>query len=144
MGEVALEQMLVLSLCENCLFCVLYFNKYFLLQTTQNKSGSYLFDIHFWIGRDTSQVFFLILYPALLLILTHSPCFGEKFSDHWPLYCNIALLAYRSVVTIVIKFWDGTCLIRLLSQTISLFYFLITPVKPWKSFTNICWNLENP
>jgi hypothetical protein len=25
-------------------------------QTTQNKGGAYLFDIHFWIGKDTSQV----------------------------------------------------------------------------------------
>ena len=26
-----------------------------LAQTTQNKGGAYLFDIHFWIGKDTSQ-----------------------------------------------------------------------------------------
>ncbi|CAF2123653.1 unnamed protein product [Brassica napus] len=26
-----------------------------LQQTTQNKGGAYLFDIHFWIGKDTSQ-----------------------------------------------------------------------------------------
>ncbi|XP_022967706.1 villin-2-like [Cucurbita maxima] len=30
-------------------------DSYIILQTTQNKSGSFLFDIHFWIGRDTSQ-----------------------------------------------------------------------------------------
>lgn len=60
--------MVVELLCENCLIHVIYFNNYFLLQTTQNKSGSFLFDIHFWIGRDTSQVFFLILYPALPLL----------------------------------------------------------------------------
>jgi hypothetical protein len=30
---------------------------YIVLQTTQNKGGAYLFDIHFWIGKDTSQVF---------------------------------------------------------------------------------------
>ncbi|KAF2587874.1 hypothetical protein F2Q70_00041055 [Brassica cretica] len=28
---------------------------YIVLQTTQNKAGTYLFDIHFWIGKDTSQ-----------------------------------------------------------------------------------------
>nr|VDD57665.1 unnamed protein product [Brassica oleracea] len=28
---------------------------YIVLQTTQNKAGAYLFDIHFWIGKDTSQ-----------------------------------------------------------------------------------------
>ncbi|XP_056860550.1 villin-2-like [Raphanus sativus] len=28
---------------------------YIVLQTTQNKGGAYLFDIHFWIGKDTSQ-----------------------------------------------------------------------------------------
>ncbi|CAH8387648.1 unnamed protein product [Eruca vesicaria subsp. sativa] len=28
---------------------------YIILQTTQNKGGAYLFDIHFWIGKDTSQ-----------------------------------------------------------------------------------------
>ncbi|KAL0544138.1 hypothetical protein IC582_019250 [Cucumis melo] len=30
-------------------------DSYIILQTSQNKSGSFLFDIHFWIGRDTSQ-----------------------------------------------------------------------------------------
>ncbi|XP_022966159.1 villin-3-like isoform X2 [Cucurbita maxima] len=30
-------------------------DSYIVLQTTQSKSGSFLFDIHFWIGRDTSQ-----------------------------------------------------------------------------------------
>ncbi|CAN8254395.1 unnamed protein product [Cochlearia groenlandica] len=28
---------------------------YIVLQTTENKGGAYLFDIHFWIGKDTSQ-----------------------------------------------------------------------------------------
>ncbi|CAI0374947.1 unnamed protein product [Linum tenue] len=28
---------------------------YIVLQTTQSKGGSYLYDIHFWIGKDTSQ-----------------------------------------------------------------------------------------
>ncbi|KAG7566033.1 Villin/Gelsolin [Arabidopsis suecica] len=28
---------------------------YIVLQTTQNKGGAYLYDIHFWIGKDTSQ-----------------------------------------------------------------------------------------
>jgi len=26
------------------------------LQTTQGKSGTYFYDLHFWIGKDTSQV----------------------------------------------------------------------------------------
>lgn len=30
-------------------------DSYIILQTTQGKGGSYLFDIHFWIGKDTSQ-----------------------------------------------------------------------------------------
>ncbi|XP_023538892.1 villin-3-like isoform X2 [Cucurbita pepo subsp. pepo] len=30
-------------------------DSYIILQTTQGKGGSYLYDIHFWIGRDTSQ-----------------------------------------------------------------------------------------
>ncbi|XP_050383825.1 villin-3 [Argentina anserina] len=30
-------------------------DSYIVLQTTQNKAGAYLFDIHFWIGKDTSQ-----------------------------------------------------------------------------------------
>ncbi|KGN53839.1 villin-2 [Cucumis sativus] len=30
-------------------------DSYIVLQTSQNKSSSFLFDIHFWIGRDTSQ-----------------------------------------------------------------------------------------
>nr|XP_011468035.1 PREDICTED: villin-3-like [Fragaria vesca subsp. vesca] len=30
-------------------------DSYIVLQTTQNKGGAYLFDIHFWIGKDTSQ-----------------------------------------------------------------------------------------
>ncbi|XP_010554831.1 PREDICTED: villin-3 isoform X2 [Tarenaya hassleriana] len=28
---------------------------YIILQTTQNKGGAYQYDIHFWIGKDTSQ-----------------------------------------------------------------------------------------
>ncbi|TQE11751.1 hypothetical protein C1H46_002593 [Malus baccata] len=30
-------------------------DSYIVLQTTQNKGGAYLYDIHFWIGKDTSQ-----------------------------------------------------------------------------------------
>ncbi|XP_041024480.1 LOW QUALITY PROTEIN: villin-3 [Juglans microcarpa x Juglans regia] len=30
-------------------------DSYIVLQTTQGKGGAYLFDIHFWIGKDTSQ-----------------------------------------------------------------------------------------
>ncbi|CAK9322854.1 unnamed protein product [Citrullus colocynthis] len=30
-------------------------DSYIILQTTQGKGGSFLYDIHFWIGRDTSQ-----------------------------------------------------------------------------------------
>ncbi|XVF56156.1 hypothetical protein PTKIN_Ptkin06aG0094500 [Pterospermum kingtungense] len=30
-------------------------DSYIVLQTTQSKGGSYLYDIHFWIGNDTSQ-----------------------------------------------------------------------------------------
>ncbi|XP_022935422.1 villin-3-like [Cucurbita moschata] len=30
-------------------------DSYIILQTSQGKGGSYLYDIHFWIGRDTSQ-----------------------------------------------------------------------------------------
>ncbi|CAN0907789.1 VLN2 [Linum grandiflorum] len=30
-------------------------DSYIILQTTQTKGGSYLYDIHFWIGKDTSQ-----------------------------------------------------------------------------------------
>ncbi|XP_020211398.1 villin-3 isoform X1 [Cajanus cajan] len=30
-------------------------DSYIILQTTQNKGGAYLYDIHFWIGKDTSQ-----------------------------------------------------------------------------------------
>ncbi|WJX78432.1 Villin-3 [Trifolium repens] len=30
-------------------------DSYIILQTTQGKGGSYLYDIHFWIGKDTSQ-----------------------------------------------------------------------------------------
>ncbi|CAN1173348.1 VLN2 [Linum perenne] len=30
-------------------------DSYIVLQTTQTKGGSYLYDIHFWIGKDTSQ-----------------------------------------------------------------------------------------
>ncbi|XP_058738233.1 villin-3 [Vicia villosa] len=30
-------------------------DSYIILQTTQGKGGNYLFDIHFWIGKDTSQ-----------------------------------------------------------------------------------------
>ncbi|TYK25445.1 villin-3 [Cucumis melo var. makuwa] len=30
-------------------------DSYIVLQTTQGKGGSFLYDIHFWIGRDTSQ-----------------------------------------------------------------------------------------
>jgi len=26
------------------------------LQTTQGKGGAYFYDLHFWIGKDTSQV----------------------------------------------------------------------------------------
>ncbi|KAL8493979.1 hypothetical protein ACS0TY_024960 [Phlomoides rotata] len=30
-------------------------DSYIILQTTSGKGGSYLFDIHFWLGKDTSQ-----------------------------------------------------------------------------------------
>ncbi|CAN4107227.1 unnamed protein product [Withania somnifera] len=30
-------------------------DSYIILQTTSGKSGAYLYDIHFWIGKDTSQ-----------------------------------------------------------------------------------------
>ncbi|XVF07216.1 hypothetical protein REPUB_Repub06bG0119400 [Reevesia pubescens] len=30
-------------------------DSYIILQTTSSKGGSYLYDIHFWIGKDTSQ-----------------------------------------------------------------------------------------
>ncbi|QCD97413.1 gelsolin [Vigna unguiculata] len=30
-------------------------DSYIILQTTQGKGGAYLYDIHFWIGKDTSQ-----------------------------------------------------------------------------------------
>ncbi|KAI4348687.1 hypothetical protein L6164_009380 [Bauhinia variegata] len=30
-------------------------DSYIILQTTQSKGGSYFYDIHFWLGRDTSQ-----------------------------------------------------------------------------------------
>lgn len=30
-------------------------DSYIVLQTTQGKGGAYLFDIHFWLGKDTSQ-----------------------------------------------------------------------------------------
>ncbi|XP_039057166.1 villin-2-like isoform X1 [Hibiscus syriacus] len=30
-------------------------DSYIVLQTTSSKAGSYLYDIHFWIGKDTSQ-----------------------------------------------------------------------------------------
>ncbi|XP_062002251.1 villin-3 isoform X2 [Rosa rugosa] len=30
-------------------------DSYIVLQTTQNRGGAYLYDIHFWIGKDTSQ-----------------------------------------------------------------------------------------
>ncbi|KAK7396238.1 hypothetical protein VNO78_17102 [Psophocarpus tetragonolobus] len=30
-------------------------DSYIILQTTQGKGGSYFYDIHFWIGKDTSQ-----------------------------------------------------------------------------------------
>ncbi|XP_010545843.1 PREDICTED: villin-3-like [Tarenaya hassleriana] len=30
-------------------------DSYIILQTTQNKGGAYQYDIHFWIGKDTSQ-----------------------------------------------------------------------------------------
>ncbi|KAK7336546.1 hypothetical protein VNO77_17089 [Canavalia gladiata] len=30
-------------------------DSYIILQTTQGKGGAYFYDIHFWIGRDTSQ-----------------------------------------------------------------------------------------
>jgi hypothetical protein len=35
-------------------------DSYIVLQTTCSKGGgAYLFDIHFWIGKDSSQVHFL-------------------------------------------------------------------------------------
>lgn len=37
-------------------FMLWYVLVFHLAQTTQNKGGAYLFDIHFWIGKDTSQV----------------------------------------------------------------------------------------
>ncbi|GMP86850.1 hypothetical protein CsSME_00039475 [Camellia sinensis var. sinensis] len=30
-------------------------DSYIILQTTNNKGGAYLYDIHFWLGKDTSQ-----------------------------------------------------------------------------------------
>ena len=43
---------------EKCavLFCYIHSITLCYVQTTQNKGGAYLFDIHFLIGKDTSQV----------------------------------------------------------------------------------------
>ncbi|PNX97298.1 villin-2-like protein, partial [Trifolium pratense] len=30
-------------------------DSYIILQTTQGKGGAYYYDLHFWIGKDTSQ-----------------------------------------------------------------------------------------
>lgn len=38
------------------------------LQTSPGKGGAYLYDIHFWIGKDTSQV---LLLPFVLIQKLH-------------------------------------------------------------------------
>lgn len=32
------------------------------MQTSPGKGGAYLYDIHFWLGKDTSQVLLLFLF----------------------------------------------------------------------------------
>ena len=50
---------LLLKQNEKCAIILLYLITLCYVQTTQNKGGAYLFDIHFWIGKDTSQVPFV-------------------------------------------------------------------------------------
>lgn len=38
------------------------------LQTTQGKGSAYLYDIHFWIGKDTSQVSLHFTLPYFQLL----------------------------------------------------------------------------
>lgn len=47
-----------------------------ILQTSPGKGGAYLYDIHFWLGKDTSQVYFILLFNYL--------CF---FSDCFSFFC---------------------------------------------------------
>lgn len=43
-------------------------DSYIILQTTQGKGGAYLYDIHFWIGKDTSQVSLHFTLPYFQLL----------------------------------------------------------------------------
>ncbi|KAG4915918.1 hypothetical protein JHK87_053475 [Glycine soja] len=47
-------------------------DSYIILQTTQGKGGAYLYDIHFWIGKDTSQVSLDFTLPYFQPLLSHS------------------------------------------------------------------------
>lgn len=40
------------------------------MQTSPGKGGAYLYDIHFWLGKDTSQVFVLLfLFQGIYFLL---------------------------------------------------------------------------
>lgn len=52
------------------------------MQTTQGKGGSYLYDIHFWMGRDTSQVYFLCLFHLSLLSLLRTESYYDLNLKH--------------------------------------------------------------
>ena len=45
---------------EHMLRCGTAYTCHVILQTMQGKGGAYLYDIHFWLGKDTSQVCFMI------------------------------------------------------------------------------------
>lgn len=46
----------------------------FPVQTSPGKGGAYLYDIHFWLGKDTSQVLILFLFVFIAYFL--GICFG--------------------------------------------------------------------
>lgn len=50
------------------------------MQTSPGKGGAYLYDIHFWLGKDTSQV--LIVFMFVLLVYFLIICFETFF------FCN--------------------------------------------------------
>jgi len=75
-----IQKVLLLSRKNDIYFFVLKsgYSFYVYLQTTQGKGGAYFYDIHFWIGKDTSQVsldfqplpyFKPLSYPILLLFV---------------------------------------------------------------------------
>lgn len=46
------------------------------LQTSPGKGGAYLYDIHFWLGKDTSQVVIIFNYFDNLESLLAFGCRG--------------------------------------------------------------------